>query len=242
MLRLLVAALLCALPRAGAQEAVVELFGPPKSSALCRRCTCVACPCVVEHPECAKCDPTSLVVRIHVAHADGECHATRIEPASPFVDMALLAPMQYMAVVSQGGAWLSADGATKSECEIKAAGLVQALEAGEFDARTDECFPGSPGSYLQLSYNDPDDYALRQPRTQQKSLLAAVATEAGMSYALTQLTEAIPLLVPPALVLLYLGRNHLPRVRHSTAMKLTLALPVLTAALLLVAYASAVSA
>ena len=134
-------------------EAVIEMFGAPHHEG-CKGCACISCACTVERPECRKCAAEELIAELVVPEADGMCHEVGVRRLHEFVDASYLRPLQYMAVVCKDGLWLNADAPTKTECDRKAADIVNALERGERDARTQLCLPGGSGSYLRFRCDD----------------------------------------------------------------------------------------
>eukprot|EP01064_Diplonema_japonicum_P002366 TRINITY_DN1148_c3_g1_i1.p1 TRINITY_DN1148_c3_g1~~TRINITY_DN1148_c3_g1_i1.p1 ORF type:complete len:250 (+),score=23.83 TRINITY_DN1148_c3_g1_i1:57-806(+) len=194
--------------------ATVEVYGSPTG---CQNCTCVHCPCVKKNPQCGKCGAGSLVAKIKVV-PDGVCHETKVVNAHPFVSSSALAPLKYMAVVCKAGLWLGADGATRSECESRGAGLVSLFERGELDAKTSVCLPEGQGAFIQFMCPDDDITGTVFTPTPPQSVGGAFTgylTEfrtqrTWLQYAVTEVSDAIPLVVPVCLFVLYVLRKNLP--------------------------------
>eukprot|EP01059_Diplonema_ambulator_P023338 TRINITY_DN38780_c0_g1_i1.p1 TRINITY_DN38780_c0_g1~~TRINITY_DN38780_c0_g1_i1.p1 ORF type:complete len:244 (+),score=30.86 TRINITY_DN38780_c0_g1_i1:51-782(+) len=205
------AVLACLFVECGARYAVVEMYSAPMG---CQNCTCVNCPCVAKEPKCKKCGDDNLVARIAVV-PDGVCHETRMLNLHPFVERSALAPLNFMAAVCTDGLWLAADGPTRPECELRGSGLVAAFEKGEIDAQSATCLPGGSGSYIKFLC--PDDELVQTTAPEPKTIISYITEGGGVSsqrtwlqYLIAEISETIPLVVPPALLVLYISRHNLP--------------------------------
>ncbi|KAJ9472804.1 hypothetical protein DIPPA_21622 [Diplonema papillatum] len=200
---------------AAAQDPGYVLIFSPPASKRCANCTCVDCPCVREIPECRKCQGDDLVARFEVHSADGACHDTFLTSPNPFVDKDSWMPLMFMAVACRDGLWLAADGPTKDECETRAEGLVRDFESGEFDARTGVCLTGGKGSFLRFHCHD-DSYTETPVPDPFRAYVSEHYDGNSLQAVVSDVSDAVPVVVPPMLLVLYIVRHSLPALRGST--------------------------
>eukprot|EP01060_Flectonema_neradi_P041328 TRINITY_DN9780_c0_g1_i1.p1 TRINITY_DN9780_c0_g1~~TRINITY_DN9780_c0_g1_i1.p1 ORF type:complete len:237 (+),score=12.69 TRINITY_DN9780_c0_g1_i1:43-753(+) len=195
---------------------IVEMYGLP-SADVCRNCTCLDCLCVQSTKECRKCTRESLIVKIVIERADGMCHAVKFENAHPLLDTDALESLSYMAVLCKDGLFINADGATKEECDGRAIGLTTSFERGELHARTQQCIRSGDGSYLMYRCDDdpPVRESAHQPR---KQILPRMPDRSAFQIFLSEVSQSVPLIVPPCLLIIFMFRDKFRTVRKYFAM------------------------
>ena len=195
---------------------VVEMYGYPTAE-ICRNCTCLDCPCVQATKECRKCTQETLIVKIVVERTDGMCHAVKFQNTHPLLDADNLEPLNYMAVLCKDRLFINADGATKEECDARAAGLTSSFERGELHARTQQCIHSGDNSYIQ--YLCDDDPLIREsvnnPQHQQRHSinLAKLPDRSAFQLFLSEMSQSVPLVVPPCLLLIFMFRDRVRTVK-----------------------------